>query len=141
MPIILDHIVLNVDDIDNMLFFYTTIIGLEPECVQEYKDGKVIFPSLRINKDTIIDLFPKNLWKDESEKANNKGLNHFCLSFDKPDWDEAYKRIKVHNVPIKEGPVERWGAQGKGISLYVFDPENNQIEIRYYPSKKLSKIL
>ncbi len=54
----LDHIVLNVSDIDRSLKFYTEVLGLQPERLDEFKAGKVGFPSVRINGDTIIDLFP-----------------------------------------------------------------------------------
>jgi hypothetical protein len=49
-----------------MLAFYSEVIMLAPERVEEYRSGKVPFPSLRLNKDTIIDLFPKNMWKNGS---------------------------------------------------------------------------
>ena len=54
----LDHIVLNVGDIDRSLKFYIEVLGLQPERLDEFKAGKVGFPSVRINADTIIDLFP-----------------------------------------------------------------------------------
>ena len=54
----LDHIVLNVGDIDRSLKFYTDVLGLQAERLDEFKAGKVGFPSVRINGDTIIDLFP-----------------------------------------------------------------------------------
>ena len=54
----LDHIVLNVGDIEQSLKFYTEVLGLSGERVDEFKAGKVGFPSVRINAGTIIDLFP-----------------------------------------------------------------------------------
>jgi catechol 2,3-dioxygenase-like lactoylglutathione lyase family enzyme len=54
----LDHIVLNVSDIERSLKFYTEVLGLQAERLDEFKAGKVGFPSVRINGDTIIDLFP-----------------------------------------------------------------------------------
>ena len=54
----MDHIVLNVSDIERSLTFYTEVLGLKGERVEEFKSGKVGFPSVRINDGTIIDLFP-----------------------------------------------------------------------------------
>jgi catechol 2,3-dioxygenase-like lactoylglutathione lyase family enzyme len=54
----LDHIVLNVGDIDRSLKFYTEVLGLKGERVDEFRAGKVSFPSVRITDQTIIDLFP-----------------------------------------------------------------------------------
>ncbi|MBI3059805.1 MAG: VOC family protein, partial [Deltaproteobacteria bacterium] len=77
----LDHIVLNVRDIDRSLAFYTGVLGLKGERVQEFKEGKIGFPSVRINENTIIDLFPlKNAEVEKESAANAVGnLNHFCL--------------------------------------------------------------
>ncbi len=41
----LDHIVLNVRDIDRSLAFYTQVLGLKGERVQQFKEGKIGFPS------------------------------------------------------------------------------------------------
>jgi catechol 2,3-dioxygenase-like lactoylglutathione lyase family enzyme len=68
----LDHIVLNVGDIHRSLKFYIEVLGLQPERLDEFKAGKVGFPSVRINGDTIIDLFPTrgagNLNKQEKRE-------------------------------------------------------------------------
>jgi catechol 2,3-dioxygenase-like lactoylglutathione lyase family enzyme len=34
---------------------------------------------------------------------------------------------------VIEGPVSRWGARGEGVSVYVRDPDGNQVELRTYP--------
>ena len=57
----LDHIVLNVGDIDRALRFYTEVLGLEGERVELFRENKVGFPSVRINDATIIDLFPRQV--------------------------------------------------------------------------------
>jgi len=54
----MDHIVLRVRDVEKSLHFYTEILGLKPERVEQFKAGAVRFPSVRLNDDTIIDLFP-----------------------------------------------------------------------------------
>lgn len=59
----MDHFVLNVKNMDVMLAFYKDILGLHPERVEEFRAGKIPFPSMRINSDTIIDLFPQKIKK------------------------------------------------------------------------------
>ena len=54
----MDHIVLNVPDIDRSLAFYIDVLGLEPERLEEFRQGKVPFPSVRVSAETVIDLFP-----------------------------------------------------------------------------------
>ena len=56
----IDHIVLNVPDINRSLAFYMDVLGLEPERLDEFRRGAVRFPSVRIS----ADLFPmKPIWE------------------------------------------------------------------------------
>jgi len=126
---LLDHIVFNVEDMDRMLYFYSTVLGLPTERLEEYRSGKVPFPSLRINRDAIIDLFPKHMWQGKPGREN---LNHFCLAMNKKSWEQLLERLAANDIPIEEGPVQRWGAHGTGTSIYFRDPENNLIEAKFY---------
>ena len=133
MTFTMDHIVINVVDIDKMLKFYTEVLQLTSERLEEFKDHKVPFPSVRLTKDTIIDLFPKTLWeKANPEDVCRPNLNHFCLSTDKMSWQRVQSRLEQSGVQIDDGPVKRWGAHGSGVSMYFRDPEENVIEVRYY---------
>ena len=127
----MDHIVLNVADIDCSLDFYTQVLGLKGERVDEFKAGKVGFPSVRINEATIIDLFPLKGKAPSGEKINGN-LNHFCLVVDAADFPTAVEHLKQNQVAIREGPVSRWGARGRATSVYFLDPDGNEIEIRAY---------
>ena len=42
----LDHIVLNVFDVERSLAFYIDVLGLQGERVAEFRAGKVGFPSV-----------------------------------------------------------------------------------------------
>jgi catechol 2,3-dioxygenase-like lactoylglutathione lyase family enzyme len=131
----LDHIVLNVRDIDRSLKFYTETLGLQPERVDEFKAGKVGFPSVRVNDGTIIDLFPikgpaaGNI-SDEKFASN---LNHFCMVIGAEDFAGIVEYLKEKEIPIRAGPVSRWGARGRATSVYFLDPDGNEIELRCYP--------
>jgi catechol 2,3-dioxygenase-like lactoylglutathione lyase family enzyme len=123
----LDHIVLNVKDIDRSLDFYANVLGLKIERLDEFRAGKIGFPSARINEHTIIDLFPA---KDEVARPGN--LNHFCLVVDKDDFTGVVDYLKDLGVQILNGPISRWGARGRATSVYFHDPDKNEIEIRCY---------
>ena len=133
----LDHIVLNVRDIDRSLKFYTETLGLTPERLDEFKAGKVGFPSVRITGDTIIDLFPikgpaaGNL---TGEKAVGN-LNHFCMVIGTDDFSGIVDYLKERGITVREGPVSRWGARGRATSVYFLDPDGNEIELRCYPGE------
>jgi len=129
----MDHIVLNVEDDEKMIAFYTNVLKLSPERLQEYRAGTVPFPSIRLNSDTIIDLFPKRMWQKSTPSGKGREhLNHFCMALDKETWNELLEQLKVNIIAIEEGPVPRWGAHGTGTSIYFRDPEGNLIEARYY---------
>ena len=136
----MDHIVLNVADTEKMIAFYSRVLTLETERWEEYLEGKVPFPSLRLNPDTIIDLFPKNLWQaNATELPGRDHLNHFCISLSQEAWEGLFDRVKDNNIDIVAGPVPRWGAHGTGISIYFRDPEGNLIETRYYEGHNSSE--
>ena len=130
----LDHIVLNVGDVERSLQFYTDVMGLKAERLDEFRTGKAGFPSVRINADTIIDLFPvqgqQNRQSNGVKTAGN--LNHFCMVIGKEDFAGIVDYLKENRIIIREGPVSRWGARGKATSIYFLDPDGNEIEIRCY---------
>lgn len=129
----IDHIVLNVRDDEKMIAFYENILQFPTERLDEYRSGKVPFPSLRLNENTIIDLFPRRMWEKDSPAGNGRdNLNHFCIALGKADWQNLMDRLQANSVSITEGPVERWGAHGTGVSVYFRDPEGNLIEAKYY---------
>ncbi|MGP3770371.1 VOC family protein [Streptomyces sp. SDT5-1] len=118
----LDHLVLNVADVDKSLEFYTGRLGLAPERVEEWRAGKVPFPSVRIDAATVIDLF--------AAPRVESNVDHFCLVVDPLDWQEV---IDSGDFDVLEGPVPRWGARGQAQSVYVKDPDGNTVELRWYP--------
>jgi catechol 2,3-dioxygenase-like lactoylglutathione lyase family enzyme len=133
MDCLMDHIVLNVEDEEKMVAFYSEILLFASERLEEYRRGEAPFPSVRLNCDTIIDLFPKKMWqKSNSAGAGRENLNHFCIALSRAEWDSLSQRLRANGVETEEGPVQRWGAHGTGISIYFRDPEGNRIEARYY---------
>lgn len=128
----MDHIVLNVRDMATILDFYQRVLGLEAERLEAFQQGKVPFPSVRINADTVIDLFPTAPSADGEAVAERSDLNHFCLVLNKADMAPFMAHLQANGVVIEEGPATRWGAHGNGTSIYFSDPEKRRIEVRYY---------
>src|SRR5690242_8429642 len=124
----LDHIVLNVRDIDRSLDFYCAVLGLPSERVEEFRAGKIGFPSVRINESTLIDLFP--LQADAPERSEN--LNHFCLVWQEDDVQTVIEALRSHGIEIERPPSHAWGAMGRGTSIRVRDPDANLVELRVY---------
>jgi catechol 2,3-dioxygenase-like lactoylglutathione lyase family enzyme len=130
----MDHIVLNVPDIDRSLAFYMDTLGLEPERLEQFRRGEVPFPSVRVSADTVIDLFPIKPGEALGGGSGLQSLNHFTMVVDSGDFEAFQKHLAERSVTIEEGPGRRWGAHGYGQSVYFRDPDGNRIEVRCYPS-------
>ncbi|MFF1905089.1 VOC family protein [Kitasatospora sp. NPDC058218] len=117
-----DHLVLNVRDVERSLDFYVGLLGLAPVRVDEWRAGRVSFPSVRVTPETIIDL----VGRDRGES----NVDHICLTVDPLDWQEV---IDSGVFTVLEGPVPRYGARGSATSVYVQDPDGNTVELRWYP--------
>ena len=140
MRFALDHIALNVQNMEGMLRFYVDVLGLKPERLGLCRARNAPFPSVRVNADTIIDLFPPEMWQGRAGKRvarlrPDTRLNHFCLAIRKEQWAGLLRRLSKFGVPVLEGPVKRWGAHGTGTSVYFHDPDGNRVEVRHYPAR------
>jgi catechol 2,3-dioxygenase-like lactoylglutathione lyase family enzyme len=120
-----DHLVLNVSDVERSLAFYLDTLGLDGVRVEEWRTGKVPFPSVRISEGTIIDLLHR--------ERGETNVDHFCLVVEPLDWQEV---IDAGELNVVEGPVGRFGARGEATSVYVSDPDGNVIELRWYPQDR-----
>lgn len=126
----MDHIVLRVKDVETSLKFYTETLGLKPERIEEWRAGKIRFPSARINADTIIDLFASD--QEPIDKDGVKNQDHYCMVIEKTDMEELKSKFEEMGVGIQAGPGQRWGSHGDGTSLYIYDPDDNVVELRHY---------
>ena len=118
----LDHLVLKVADLQKSLDFYVGVLGLH---VERIIDG-VDFCQVRCGRN-LIDLqkFP-----EEARAQGSKGnVDHFCLNA-RGDIDEILTYLQTMEVSIKAPPSETYGSTGFGTSIYVFDPDQNVVEIK-----------
>lgn len=118
----LDHVVLCVADTRRSVKWYSERLGLVSERFEEWQRGEVLFTSLRIDENTIIDLL-------ETEPSG-VNVDHLCLVVEDFDPDQA---AASGDWDVHGGPAEVWGARGMGRSLYVRDPDGHVIELRTYP--------
>jgi catechol 2,3-dioxygenase-like lactoylglutathione lyase family enzyme len=116
-----DHLVLDVADVERSLAFYVDELGLEPVRVDEWRRGEVLFPSVRVDATTILDLL--------ATAPTGRNVDHLCLVVESQDL-EALKQSG--RFTVVDGPGLRYGAQGDGTSLYVLDPDGNTVELRHY---------
>ena len=119
-----DHVVVRCADVEKSLAFYCGELGLEPDRVDEWRRGEVLFPSARVNAATLIDLFPIG---DGPPHALVPNMHHFCLVIQPIDLDALAARF-----PGARRADGLYGAQGLASSVYVQDPDGNTVELRSY---------
>lgn len=117
----LDHIVLNVADVERSLAWYIDLVGLQGERVDEWRNQQVFFPSVRVDAGTIIDLV--------AAPRTGANMDHLCLVVDRADVDAI---VADERFTVVDGPGTRFGARGDGWSVYVHDPDGNTVEFRSY---------
>lgn len=123
----LDHIVVNCADVERSLGWYRELLGLAPVRVDEWRAGQAPFPSVRVNDNTIIDLF--------AATRSGTNVDHVCLVLEPTDLAAvaASGRFDV----VGDGPIDGlFGARGVATSLYVRDPDANTIELRCYATER-----
>lgn len=126
----LDHIVIRCKDVERQMKFYVDILGLEPYRVDEYRAGKVFFPSVRVHDGMIIDLSPRP--NEEPVGDGPRNLDHYCLTIAPTDLNKVAAYLREQGVTVEGEPKMRSGARGDGYSIYVRDFEGNRVELRYY---------
>lgn len=124
----IDHVVLRVRDVAAMRGFYCDVLGCTPELDQP---GLGLF-QLRAGA-SLIDLVDVNgqLGRNGGAPAANEGHNvdHVCLSIEGYDEAAIVAHLERHGVRVGE-IGSRYGAEGQGPSIYLFDPENNMLELK-----------
>lgn len=117
----IDHIVLTVSDISQTCRFYTQILGME-EITFSNNRKALKFGSQKIN------LHLKGHEFDPKAKQPTPGSADICLIVE-TSLHEVINRMRKYGIKIEEGPVERTGAQGALISIYIRDPDGNLLEL------------
>lgn len=123
----IDHVVLNVDDLEGMTEWYQTVLG----CRVAKNNQELQMMHLDAGS-SLIDLVDKNgpLGSGTSSEGSSPNMDHLCLGL--TDFDAAAIRdhLASHGVPITTELGVRYGKNGNGESLYFKDPEGNRIEIK-----------
>lgn len=127
----LDHVVLRVSDVQRCLDFYQRVLG----CTVENVNAEIGLYQLRAG-DCIIDLVdvaaPLGVQGGCAPQQQGHNLDHFCVRVE--PFEEAEIRRHLAGFGIEAGPVaDNWGADGRGPSIYISDPEGNGIELKGPP--------
>ena len=117
----IDHVVLKVEDLQKSVDFYERIFGMR------------VFDSGNNQKSLFFDNFKISLhqfgleYKPKPTKPT-PGSGDFCLIAETP-LNDVINHIEACGVKIVLGPVRRAGAGQLLLSVYIYDPDMNLIEI------------
>ena len=120
----IDHIVLRAADPAALKRFYIDVLG----CKLELRQGKLT--QLRAGR-ALIDIVPA----DEDDPAGGRSpigganLDHLCLRIEPFEAAAIARHLAAHGVACGE-EQSRYGAEGRGPSLYLADPEGNGVELK-----------
>jgi catechol 2,3-dioxygenase-like lactoylglutathione lyase family enzyme len=124
----LDHIVLNVRDVDSAATWYQRVLGMRREEFGTPRRTALKFGNQKIN------LRPAGADPAQWVTGPNDqpGAGDLCF-IATPTPAQVMAHLRDCGVAILEGPVQREGALGPMQSVYCRDPDGNLVEIATYP--------
>ena len=118
----LDHVVLTVADMDRAIRFYEDVLG----CKVERRVESIGLVQLRAGR-ALVDLVPA-----KAGPGASRNMDHFALTIEPFDAAALKAHFAAHGIEIGE-PATRYGAEGFGPSIYLKDPDGNQVELKGPP--------
>lgn len=127
----LDHVVLRVADMRRAVDFYRDVLG----CRVEKRQEGIGLIQLRAGLSLIdlVDIDGKlGSAGGAAPGAEGHNMDHFCVRVEPYDEQAILAHLKAHDVRI--GDIgSRYGAEGEGPSIYIFDPDGNTVELKGPP--------
>jgi len=127
----IDHVVIRVTNLDGMTRFYRDVLG----CTVERERLDIGLMQMRAGR-SLIDLLQVGGPIDRPESGApgaGRNMDHVCLRIEPFDADALKTWFTARDVRIGEQAM-RYGADGYGSSLYLFDPEGNMVELKGPPT-------
>jgi len=116
----IDHVVLNVKDVEISAAWYQRVLGMEREDFGADNRTALKFGGQKLNlRPTNAD---KHKWIAAADTAPGTGAA------------DVIAHLHDHGVMIELGPVSRTGALGPIQSVYCRDPDGNLVEVASYLS-------
>jgi catechol 2,3-dioxygenase-like lactoylglutathione lyase family enzyme len=123
----IDHIVLNVTDVDIAAAWYQRVLGMEREDFGPHSRTALKFGGQKIN----LRPHDHDVYSWPTGSTHEAGAGDLCFITAAPP-DEVVGHLHDCGIAIIQGPVERAGALGPIQSVYCRDPDGNLVEIASY---------
>ncbi|EDA7815975.1 VOC family protein [Salmonella enterica subsp. enterica serovar Typhimurium] len=120
----IDHLVLTVSDISTTIRFYEEVLGFSAVTFKQNRKA-LIFGAQKIN------LHQQEMEFEPKASRPTPGSADLCFITSTP-INDVVSEILQAGISIVGGPVERTGATGEIMSIYIRDPDRNLIEISQY---------
>lgn len=116
----MDHVVLVSPDPERLIAWYTEVLGLGTERLDQWRRGEVPFASLRVDDTTIVDV--------QRGERSGTNVDHLAFVVD-VSVAELTELAGAHGVAA---PRSLFGARGQGQGIYLRDPDGTGVELRTY---------
>jgi len=123
----IDHFVLTVASLEATCDFYMRVLGMS---VQRFESMGTARMALTFGNQK-MNLHQADAVPDPNVLKPTPGSADFCLITRTP-MDEVRAHLVREKVAVILGPVQRTGATGSILSVYVRDPDLNLVEIANY---------
>ena len=134
----LDHLVVQVSDVDAAAEWYGRVLGMTREDVPP-EPGKPPRIAMRFGRQK-INLRPIGASKADWFTADREAAGSADLCFlTNSAPDEVVRHLRALGVAVVTGPGLRQGAQGTLTSVYCRDPDGSLIEIASYVDRSGSR--
>lgn len=124
----IDHVVLRVKDMERSVDFYTQVLG----CAIKKRNEQYAMIHLGAGS-SMIDLVdidgPLGAMGGGAPGKERRNVDHFCLRVEPFDETAILAHLQSHGIAADKA-VTRYGAEGVGPSIYCFDPDGNQVELK-----------
>jgi catechol 2,3-dioxygenase-like lactoylglutathione lyase family enzyme len=123
-PTKLDHCVIHVTDWERSNAFYRDVLGAEVV-------ARPVGFAYRFGDNQLNVHGPGVIPAEVARIPVAPGNSDLCFEWKGP-IAEAIAHLRRHNLPIERSPLERFGARGKGVSVYFRDPDGSLMEFISY---------
>jgi glyoxylase I family protein len=126
----IDHVVLRVVDLERVARFYTDVLGARFE---KHQEAAGLY-QLRVGT-ALIDLVPVDgkigRMGGAAPGPEGRNVDHICFRVLPWNGEAILAELKSHGIEAEI--VSRYGAEGDGPSIYLSDPEGNNLELKGPP--------
>jgi catechol 2,3-dioxygenase-like lactoylglutathione lyase family enzyme len=123
-----DHSNWRINDVEKSFGFYRDVLGFETFGLEEYREGRQTFVSVRVSPTFTLYLLP-----DPNAHLGYAGSgDHLALVVEEVDPATLTGRIREAGLEIEQSFGSALGARGGGPALYVRDPDGHLIVLKIY---------